>query len=181
MHCVQGLAVPRRSRWTQLSVFVSVLSRHVTRLASRRRRWAAGAATTAAARDRAKRAHYACAGVGEAYDLVPLSVESFGRLGKPAMGLLNPWRTWRRPAGGVSCGTARGRSQLNRSSSPVHKPILGPQRFVSQRSCRRLRDLRRVQQRRTVAPPRMCLPVRPSWRRSPVLRVPAAEFVAAAS
>jgi hypothetical protein len=41
----------------------------------------------AAARDRAKRAHYAQAGVAEAYDLVPLSVESFGRLSKPAMGL----------------------------------------------------------------------------------------------
>jgi hypothetical protein len=53
--------------------------------------YAAGAAVTdgAAARVRAKRAHYAQAGVGEPYDLVPLSVESFGRLGKPAMGLLN--------------------------------------------------------------------------------------------
>jgi hypothetical protein len=37
----------------------------------------------------AKRVHYAWAGIGEAYDLVPLSVESFGHLGKPAMGLPN--------------------------------------------------------------------------------------------
>jgi hypothetical protein len=43
----------------------------------------------AAAHHGAKRAHYAQAGVAEAYDLVPLSVESFGCLGKPAMGLFN--------------------------------------------------------------------------------------------
>jgi hypothetical protein len=54
--------------------------------------YAARAAATdgaaAAARDRAKRAHYARAGVGEAYDrdLVPLSVDSFGRLRKPDVG-----------------------------------------------------------------------------------------------
>jgi hypothetical protein len=56
---------------------------------------AAADGAAAAARDRAKRAHYARAGVGEACDLqaydqlVPLSVDSFGHLGKPAMGLLN--------------------------------------------------------------------------------------------
>jgi hypothetical protein len=40
-------------------------------------------------RPRAKRARYVRSGFGEAYDLVLLSVESFGRLGKPTMGLLN--------------------------------------------------------------------------------------------
>jgi hypothetical protein len=42
-----------------------------------------------AAPDRAKRAHDARAGVGEAYDLVAPSVKSFGRLGNPTMGLRN--------------------------------------------------------------------------------------------
>jgi hypothetical protein len=48
---------------------------------------AAGGAA-AAARDWAKRAHYARAGIGEAYEVMPMSIEHFGRLGKPGMGLL---------------------------------------------------------------------------------------------
>jgi hypothetical protein len=52
---------------------------------------AAAATTTGAAarsRDASKRAHYARRGLGGGYELVPVSVESFGRLGAPAYALL---------------------------------------------------------------------------------------------
>jgi hypothetical protein len=74
----------------------------------------------AAERDRAKRAHYARTGVGDSYDLVPLSVESFGRLGKPAMGLLNALAdvaaSGGGEGGGVFCKIAFVTSALRRLS-----------------------------------------------------------------
>jgi hypothetical protein len=67
--------------------------------------YAAGAAAkngaAVAAQDRTKCAHYMQAGDGDAYDLVPLSVESFGRLGKPAMCLLNALADVAASSGGV--------------------------------------------------------------------------------
>jgi hypothetical protein len=67
--------------------------------------YAAGAAAkngaAVAAQDRTNRAHYMRAGDGDAYDLVPLSVESFGRLGKPAMCLLNALADVAASSGGV--------------------------------------------------------------------------------
>jgi hypothetical protein len=59
--------------------------------------------------------HYVRAGVGEAYDLVPLSVGSFGRLGKPAMALLNALADVAAFGGGV-CKSALVTSALWRLS-----------------------------------------------------------------
>jgi hypothetical protein len=66
---------------------------------------AAAATTTCAAarnRDAFKRAHYARRGLGGGYELVPVSVESFGRLGAPAYALLGRVADVAADGGGVS-------------------------------------------------------------------------------
>jgi protein-tyrosine-phosphatase len=60
----------------------------------------AGAA--AKARDRQKRDHYRRRGFVQAFELVPFSVETFGRLGDPAMGFLNTLGTVAAAGGRVS-------------------------------------------------------------------------------
>jgi hypothetical protein len=74
----------------------------------------------AATRDHAKRAHHARANVWGEKGLVPLSIESFGRLGKPSLGLLVPWRTSRHPAGGI-CKSAFVTSALRRLGAALRR------------------------------------------------------------
>jgi hypothetical protein len=79
---------------------------------------AAGGAA-AAARDRAKRAHYALAGIREAYEVMPMSIEHCGRLGKPGMGLLQALADV--AASWVGCKSAFRMSTLRQLSVPLGK------------------------------------------------------------
>jgi Reverse transcriptase (RNA-dependent DNA polymerase) len=80
------LALPDALTVTDVSVIHPAAATYAP-AASRR----AGAA--AAVRDAQKRALYAADGAQQAYGFVPLSVESYGRLGKPAMALLGSLAT----------------------------------------------------------------------------------------